>query len=455
MFWKSPLSQSTSDSTTLFTSSHFKLSIHVLNSTIYQKEIKGTDYTSAGYQLLVGNLILSVYKDTKINDIQVQFGGHTFEPVFEVALGDHIARKKIENTRLVNEKSIWNVRSVLVPGIYTYSFTFVVNPLLPESLLTKTLLTKYWIAVDLEYKTLALVKSIHHEYPINIVRSLPNDLALYSEPIIATGNWRDMLVYEFHFLSKFAFQGQPYTVTLNVYPIGGFNYNFRIFNLSVQLIQRTSYHVKSGYGVNSKKYSETQTVLLFKKNISFYDMYHASTPGGYMHFENEVPMPRINELQSNVLDMSSKEYIFPSTSHDNTSGMVVSHALKASFEVVEVKEPELKTLPPFRRSSCATSCSLGLSKSTTSSETAVPAYSTFHESKDVSKYKKVELSFSAPILLLSCQSIHGSISPPAYASELNGPSFSEHMASFLKKLERKTKDVVSQLPPQYNLVSPQ
>lgn len=437
--------------------SYVKISLEVYNR-IYQKGLTKTQIGASCPQVLTGQLVLSVFKPVNIRDIQVSWMGESFETV-HVAVKDPEVPTSVRYSKRIDKRSLVHdcihfEESCLPAGIYTYDFNFVVDPFLPESMMSRYITNKYYVKVDVIHQAGSSVKQVSSKSDVQLIRSVPEDFSPFSDPIVATGNWRNKLIYEFDLQTKIAFQKSKYCATVGIYPVGSFH-DFRIYSMTIVLLQQILYDIVNED--SPKRHIEVQKLALHHQEFTSEEMYACLAPEGYFKFTAKFDIPSLLNGVDDQPNIQPKTMVHPSFNHNSKSGFSISHNIKASFEVGEV-EPKLsrraseETLfedePLSKRSPSETTLSSLSSKS--NSSYVVPSYRAFHDSReDVTRYKKVELSYSSPITILN-PSARDTITPPKYSAS---PKLIENLTNLTQKCLKhfKTKSKVSQIvPPMYS-----
>ena len=468
---------------------------------IYQKGLTQLQISSSCPQVLTGLLLLSVFKPVDILEIRVSWMGDCLETVYAESKNDapleDTARycKKINKHSLVNE-SIHFHKSVLPPGIYKYDFNFVVDPFLPESIKSRYITNTYYVKVDVSHVTGSATKHATSKSDVQLIRSVPEDFSPFSDPLMASGNWRNKLIYEFDLQTKMAFQKSTYCATVGIYPVTTFQ-DFRVYSMSIILLQQILFDTVDQDSGNltepPKKHVEVQKIKLHHKELSLEDMYSLLTPEGYLKLTAKFIIPTIPKGNEDYHTSKSSKVVYPSFNHDKKTGFSISHTIKAIFEVGELKPSDRKpfedltsrrysqqsgnslrrlseeTLVPIitnpnENSSEINGCNT-LSNRTASEITltslstksainpyVVPSYRAIHDScKDASKYKKVELSYSSPISILS-PNTSDTISQPKYTPVDSSNFLFENSFNLTQKCLKhfKTKTKLNQIvPPMY------
>lgn len=442
------------------------------NKIIYQRGITPTDLKQCSPQVLSGNLILVVFKPIMIEKLAVNFKGIKFETLFELSMInsknyastiDYVTcylngQKRSHYTKIIDDSLVYD-NDLLSPGIYTFPFQFLVDPLLPSSIISSYLNITYKVHACLSYNTGPSLSSntlnIHSE--VLLIRCLPDSVNLNHDSLIANGNWRNLLIYEFNFQNKFAYQNLPYSFFINLYSINDKFQLFEIHSISIHLIQQCQFDkIGSNHSLTSlssspsssslrQKHSEINKVLLFSKVLSLKD-FNQNLSGGFS-YKIEFKLPSV----TNNHDSDNKKLIYPTIINDNNEGFTTTHNLKVSLEVSQLRNK--KSFKPNRPNSKTIDIN---SKVLDGSAAPIPSYSTYHRCKnEASKYKKMELSFSSPILLLSPQSCHGAKSPPLY-SHINNSipvSSSENLNNLFTSSKFRNKNRSLIVPPSYSEVS--
>jgi hypothetical protein len=486
------------------TNSYLKISLQVYNR-IYQKGLTQQQISSSCPQVLTGLLVLSVFKPVDILEIKVSWMGDCLEMVYAEGRNDALFddtvqySKQIDKHSLVNE-SIHFHESVLPPGIYKYDFDFVVDPFLPESIKSRYITNKYCVKVDVSHVTGSATKQVTSKTDVQLIRSVPEDFSPFADPLIASGNWRNKLIYEFDLQTKMAFQMSTYCATVGVYPVATFH-DFRVYSMSIILLQQILFDIVDQESGNltepPKKHVEVQKIMLHHKELTMEDMYSFLTPEGYLKLTANFIIPTITTGNEDSHTSKSNKVVYPSFNHDKKSGFSISHTIKAIFEVGELKASDRKsfeditsrrysqqsgdsprrlseeTLVPIITESnpnpnensseingCDTLSSRTASETTLTSLSTkstvnpyvVPSYRAFHDSRqDASKYKKVELSYSSPISILS-PNTSDTISQPKYTPVDPSNFLFENSFNLTQKCLKhfKTKTKVNQIvPPMY------
>lgn len=398
--------------------SNFKLHLQVLNPTIYQRGLCEEDFKLTTPPILRGIVVLQILRPTKISDISVIFHGELSETIigFEAIdiLEPLFAKRKKITKPLVDEIFTWDYQYAkdIQIGTYTFPFHFIIDTLLPETFDSRHLNINYVIETCLKYETSNCngVKMSRKSQDVKLVRCVPE--TLFNDSIMATGNWRDLLVYEFSFQNKIAFQGSPFLSIFRIYPIEPECQYFTLHGVSIWIVQTLTFdkYVCSNY---KKKYTETDKILLYKRMFNFQSLV---TKNGSYNFEICLKIPS----NGTIYDKSNqklKKTIYPSINNAN-KGFISSHTLKVTVEVSECERyNQIKNKQNYEVSRTNSTASSASEKSIEALESVTfPGYSNYHEKRtDATRFKKIELSFTAPIKLLSHDSEIASESPPCYS----------------------------------------
>lgn len=420
------------------------------NKTIYQRGITPSELKQCSPQVLSGNLILVIFKSVMIEKLTVSFRGIKFETLFDLA---HIknypssvdylnycvnGQKMSHYTKIIDDSLVYD-NDLLSPGIYAFPFQFLVDPLLPSSIISSYLNISYKVNVYLSYNTGPSLPStsMNAQSEVLLIRCLPDSVDLSHDSLIANGNWRNLLIYEFNFPSKFAYQNLPYNFFLNLYPIEDQFQLFEVHSISIQLIQHCQFDkicsndsLNSLANVSRQKHSEIHKFDLYSKLVNLKDF--QQSPAGGFGYSLQFRFPSASDDQ----DTANKRLV-PTIINDKNEGFTTTHNLKVCLEV-----SQLRTKKSFKCNKFS---------SNPDPPASIPSYSMYHKCKnEASKYKRMELCFTAPIILLSPQSCHGAMSPPLYSHSNNSiPLKSRRNLNNIvsDKFGSKNKSLV--LPPSY------
>ena len=398
--------------------SNFRLHLQVLNPTIYQRGLCEEDFKLSTPPILRGIVVVQIITPTKISDISVIFHGEQGETIIEFEAIDVLeplfAKRKKTTKLLVNELFTWDyqyAKDVQI-GTYTFPFHFIIDTLLPESFISRHLNICYRIEACLKYETnnCGGKKTARKDQKIKLVRCVPD--TLFNDSILATGNWRDLLVYEFSFQNKIAFQESPFLSIFRIYPIEPEKQYFTLHGVSIWIVQNLTFdkYVCSNY---KKKYTETDKILLYKRMFNFQSLV---TKNGSYNFEICLKIPS-NGVIYDKSNQKLKKTIYPSINNAN-EGFISSHTLKVTVEVSECeRHNQIKNKQTYQVSRTNSTFSSSSEKSMDALDSVTfPGYTNYHEKRtDATRFKKIELSFTAPIKLLSHDSEIASESPPCYS----------------------------------------
>ncbi|CUM65679.1 uncharacterized protein PRCAT00003327001 [Priceomyces carsonii] len=407
--------------------SFFKMIINITNKEIYLKGLNRREIGMNNSQILNGTTTVIVLKPLKVKNLTVRFRGCKYVTVYE-ARGENIRsnglgldqENKMKQRKhyipLVDDKLIWTHQAdeQLPIGIYNYTFNFVIDPQLPESITSIYLNTSYFVETQLEWQLDdGEAKKARDSTEINMIRCTSDSPIFFSDPIIATGNWRNLLVYEFNLQNKVAFLGMPYSLSIRLYPLQHDQHTFDVYSISVHLIQKLQFNIVEPDNKTSpdstliRKHCESHKRLLYNRALTLRDW---EKEGNTYHVNNAIIFPPSTSKSKD----KHKKFIHPFVISDMNEEFVISHILKITFEISE-RRPVLKNLKDSKLPHLTTP------SPKTSGDDNIPICSAFHNTRsELNKYKRVELSFSTPIVILSSQSIKGSMSPPQYTH------FSEH-----------------------------
>lgn len=422
----------------------FKLHMQLVNSEVYQKGLCEAEFKLTTPPVLRGILVLQLLKPTKIRDLSVKFQGYQKETTVDFDVSDTgepiLPRKKKISKVLVDQLFSWDYQSVddIVVGTYTFPFHFIVDTLLPATYCGRYVNIGYSVEACLKYEHRPCdIREITKTEEIKLIKCIPD--TLFNPSILATGNWRDLLVYEFSFENKIAFQNSPYLSILSVYPLQQDKAYFMLHGLSIWLIQTLSFD-KLETDL-PKNYEETDRFLLYKKQ---HCMNSLDKEDSLYDFEIELNIPTCGSIVTKE-NQRLKKTIYPTIQAKNT-GFISSHSLKVMFEVSEKDKNKGTTFKSNLAVSRTPSSMSAATEKSVEIECTIPGYSTFHEKRtDSTRYKKIELSFTAPIKLLSKDSNFASASPPMYSSMKPSPTISG------KQLVSHNKCNI--VPPTYNEIA--
>lgn len=452
--------------------SNIKLLLHLADHTVYQRGINSLELSECSPHALYGTVVLVVLKPIHISSIQVCLKGFKFETVLELssiktgANSYADGQKKIHYKKLLDDCSIWKFNDLNFQiGIYTFPFQFLIDPNLPPSISSNYINIHYNIEALINYQTsyssqVSKVKSI-----INIVRCL-SDISnnILNDPILASGNWRNLMIYQFQLQNKIAFQNCLYNALILIHNIDDSLISFHVHAVSIYLIQSCQFDKVEYNGLRPisnvpshlSKHFEYNKFLLLKKLVSLKDF--EILPNGSFQYICNFKIPSCQT----PFDESFKNFkkcIYPTINNSNNDGFTTFHNLKICLEVSESKQP--RHLPKKRTwsdSSIGKSSDLDdISPSQSTSfpqSTIIPGYSTYHQRKNSgSKFKKTELSFTVPIFLLTSQSCQSSKNPPLYSHISSDDSFTkihDDLNSLIPKNQFKSKYNNGIIPPNYS-----
>lgn len=404
-----------------FNCSSFKLHTQVINPTVYQRGLCEEDFKLTTPPILRGTMVLQIIKPTKIKDISVLFYGEQSETIIDFEAIDPqeplLAKRKNIGKVLVNQVLTWDYQYTedIQIGTYTFPFHFIIDTLLPDSFQSRYLNTSYKIDVCLKYEQSGCseVKVLRKCESIKLIKCVPD--TLFNDSIMATGNWRDLLVYEFSFQNKIVFQNSPFLSMFKIYPIEPECQYFTLHGVSIWIVQHLSFdkYMNQHY---KRKHVETDKILLYRRLFNFQSL---TLEHGSYNFEICLKIPLTGTIYDKT-NQKLKKAIYPSIATSN-GGFISSHTLKVTIEVSEC-EPynRVKTKNNNYGASRSNSISSSSEKSMDVIDSVTfPGYSNYHEKRtDSTRFKKIELSFSAPVKLLTQDSEVASMSPPCYSDLL-------------------------------------
>ena len=196
---------------------------------------------------------------------------------------------------------------------------------------------------------------------------------------MATGNWRDLLVYEFSFQNKIAFQESPFLSIFRIYPIEPEKQYFTLHGVSIWIVQNLTFdkYVCSNY---KKKYTETDKILLYKRMFNFQSLV---TKNGSYNFEICLKIPS-NGVIYDKSNQKLKKTIYPSINNNANEGFISSHTLKVTVEVSECeRHNQIKNKQTYQVSRTNSTFSSSSEKSMDALDSVTfPGYTNYHEKKD-------------------------------------------------------------------------
>lgn len=426
----------------------FRLELSIISRNVYQKGLSESEFRETTPPILRGQVTLHVYKPIEILNLSVRFFGKQIDTVQELgedgsfeSLERRFSCQKKRCLVLIDQLHNWDYRShsSIYPGTYTFPFEFIADSLLPESFQCKHVSVYYKLESTLLYlyPPSSCLKAATKSENIKLIRCLSD--TLFNDSIIATGNWRNLLIYEFSFQNKVAFQNTPYLSILRIYPIDKNALNFSLHSISLILIQtQSSDKIRTKRG---RQYTDVNKFLLYKRHINPFSM-NCNTDVYTYDIELNIPSVAYN-FKEKQYQQTEKKVIYPTFFSDN-HGFVNTHSLRITIEVSENAKTK-RSSPRANKSSRSSSISIANSKTSEADGVTPPNCATFHERKEgASRFKKIELSFSAPIILLSHDSMKASASPPSYSNTSSN-------LSTLRSMENSVFSFKSPIsPPLYN-----
>lgn len=310
--------------------------------------------------------MVGVTRPTFLNTITVAFRGIKLECRYDVD------RKKLFYEKINDESYVWRLHEHLSPGSYTFPFHFLVRPL-PATVRGVLSDVQYHVQATVSYtNTMAKLKE-----PVQLVRTPPPGAREY---VVATGNWRDLLVYEFGLQSKVAFQGHPYKCSILIYPIGGARW-FEVHAVSVLLVQAC----KIPRVASTAKTTESAKYLLFHREVTTSEMTWTS------HYSLDISFTIAPTcLTYDELGALSPRSVYPST---ESQGFEADHKLRLCLDICELQSP--LPLP--------------------SEMGAVPGYATYHRRRSQAlRFRRMEVLYAMPLTILPSALLQGLVSPPSY-----------------------------------------
>lgn len=408
-------------------SSFCKLELDLVSPTVYLKGLEKCDIELSGPAILRGMAVLYLNKPAKLNNVKVLFRGtqsRTYVDLILIKAYESIKLKKMKKEHtLVDDFYNWNyLGRTMKEGIYHFPFLFIIDHSLPESYLARHFSVGYSVDVEIELggRMETNPRVIRSSHSVQLIRCL-GDIN-YSDSAIATGNWRDLLVYQFSFNSRTAFQNSTFLANIKVYPL--VKKGFKIYYASAFLIQTLRYENTDG-SIISRNSTDTEKFLLLKKYIS---------PPSLMEEDGCFNIDLLFDIPSfaTATDKESKKAkkpIYPTmctqkdrsiTSHSIKLVMSVSECVMHESRILQEENNHLDPCSVVLLSNSSLKSNNLLKTSSCDSNSRVPGYSTFHEKRnDHTKYKRIELSFSIPITLLCHDSKIASSSPPLYSKNFD------------------------------------
>lgn len=373
--------------------------LDILNLTIYQRGTNEREFEMSSPPLLLGAVILEVLRPTAVKSLSVGFTGGRSKTNFEVIFGmledeNYYGKNQIET--FYNKQQRWLLTQRFEEGTYRIPFRFVVDRFLVQSINNEYLRVNYKIEACLDYfSPLGVFKTTSKETEIKLFPYMTEiDLQL---PAGSTGNWRDIFIYQYFLQSTLLFQGTSYQVSIRVQPIGQLDRSYRLHNISARLFQHFLFYNISG---SQHNYSETDTFTLYHKRFTS----ETTETARLLSFRMPIPSSflktkKTNKGKNNKLHptMMAKEF------H-------CKHQLKISMTVSETIGEIAKHGPSENKSfthndDCNVYSTLG-------------SVSRYHPGKPSSlKFRKVDLIFSVPVVILSQESKDASKPPPAYSAD--------------------------------------
>ncbi|KAG2731678.1 hypothetical protein G9P44_005265 [Scheffersomyces stipitis] len=406
------------------------MSLDLANTVVFQKGINKEEKMVSPPKTISGDIVVYVFTPARLCHLKIEFRGKKYITLQKSAY--HNTQSPLVKCRtLVYDTVLWKQEDVLPIGIYNYSFTFVVEPSLPETVDTANLQIHYELDVSMKYtlpsSNSQKLKTIRRFKEVQLVRCLSEEDS--TEPLIARGNWRNIILYEFTVQSKVAFQCEDYSTTIKIYPLALRNCNFTIHNVSVLLVQKITTMTS-----NMSKKTINRSILLSSRTV---EESHTGTEDCSLQHVQSVRIPSYEQLVQDI-HTKSPTRIQPDFCDDTELGFSCSHQIKVCFEISELS-PSTKV---FQNSllEVAECGKRGESASIFPSRTPFAL-------KDRSKFnsnKKVELSFTHSIMVLSAQSFNGSISPPSYDCEESGSNY-----TYIGKSRSPSVFASNILPPSY------
>ena len=372
------------------------LRLDMLNLTIYQRGTNEMEFERSSPPLLLGAVILEVLRPTAIKSLNVGFTGGRRQANLEVILGmlreeNPYGKNRIET--FYNKQQRWLFMQKFEIGTYRIPFRFVVDSFLIQSISNEYLTVSYKIEARLDYFTsLGVCKATTKEAEIKLFPyMIEAELQL---PAASTGNWRDLFVYQYSLQSTLLFQGTSYPVSIRVQPVGPLDRSYRLHDVSAKLFQQIVFYNING---SQHKYSETDTFTLYHKRITS----EATETARLLGFCMAIPSSFL-KMKRNKKGKNKKPY--PTVM---TKEFHCKHQLKISMTVSETIDETVKDGPSENKSSreCDFHDKLG-------------HISRYHPGKPSPlKFRKVDLIFSVPVVIMSQESRDASKLPPAYPAD--------------------------------------
>ncbi|CAK7896206.1 hypothetical protein CAAN1_12S01090 [[Candida] anglica] len=372
----------------------------ILDSHVFQRGISEHEINSTPAQILRGSMILFVYEPVLISNIKVRFFGK------QIILTGDDPEKRI----LADDVFTWNYsqpHESTPIGVYTYPFQFIIQSDLPESIISPYVKVNYSINASVNYidptsKSFNTLQLKAVERKINLLRCVIEHSSTNTESIAITGNWRNILIYDFNFQNKVVFQGNSYIATIKIYP-STLLLKFKVYSISIWLNQIIC---TNGINPNEKQFEETNKILLRRKLLSLHDK--DINMNQYMS-TIVVPIPKQDRIQTDI--NKEPRSIYPRIGYTNSTNIHKSvrihHNIKICLEVSEIQENTSTSFPSNNDIQLDSKSNL---------RNSPPNNIAYHPClSDRNRYKKVELAFHAPICILDELSSTGLATPPLYS----------------------------------------
>ncbi|ODQ82853.1 hypothetical protein BABINDRAFT_159350 [Babjeviella inositovora NRRL Y-12698] len=416
---------------TLTNKSGFKASLQLMSPIVYVKGVTSLERSLSNDSVLRGTVILSVTRPLKVWDVRIGFEGYQAK-----VKGDN-QKLQLEEVTFRGEECLWKLGSAqgfdpvvdcwesisslreennceyLSPGSYSYPFQFVVPSDTPETLLTEYGGYSYKAVAQITYFEKSLKRHKTISQLVVIVRTLQENSLLVNQAIVSTGDWRGLLLYSVSVSNKCIKQNSSVGVSIKLDAIvpGGYN----VFSVVISLHQtiRCSVHgMQDELGKEQGRnfYSNTTSVRLRNHYLSRNDF----QPDGSVDLHWELPIKKI------IVDnqTSTPQPLFPYTFHKAHDTIKITHVLKTAVVLQQVNEIDPESGAKLR----PIDLNRGLVKE------CFPEYRSGKVPRQIVPYRsvtsmtpsastlavnqKVELTLSAPVVLLSSDSYD--LVPPPY-----------------------------------------
>lgn len=376
----------------------FTLTTKLYDPRIYQRD-SGDGDLLASNQLLRGLLTLVVHRPMQTSSVSVKLTGHS--------------TSDCSSNVILDETITWDYTcdGFLMEGVYTYPFQFLVALDLPETYKSSYLTIAYKVETHIGYDS----KGQSEHQVVTFVKCVPSESSILYDSLTMSGNWRNLLKYEFYFQNKVVFPDTPYTASLTIVPIR--TQSFQLHSISIWVAQ---------YIEIKGKLAEANKFLFEEQEIDDPDATEFLLP---------VTFPPLLKLQLYDHISESKKFLYPDFGNIG-SDVHIHHKISIQLEISE--------------SQCRTELEidgtdLGSAIAFKHPMSPICFSPSRRQQLHKNRFKRVELAYRAPIIFLDKISLLGIVSPPLYQHSMD-----------IEDTSNKT-DVVSDWgtpPPYYNNTPP-